>query len=95
MKERATKPEQCLTALTPVNLGNRLAKATAAIFTSVNVDKWQHKATTTDLRMIVNARINLDSMLMVVRVAMLFDTAAKTVASSTFLVNNKIQMQAI
>ena len=45
--------------------------------------------------MIVNARINLGSMLMVVRVAMIFDTAAKAVASSTFLVNNKIQMQAI
>ena len=36
---RARKPEQCLTAATPVNLGKRLAKATAAIFTSVNVDK--------------------------------------------------------
>ena len=48
LKMKATKPEQCLTALSPANLGRRLAKATAAIVTSVNVDKWQHKATTTD-----------------------------------------------
>ena len=35
MKDRGQRPEQCLTALTPVNLGSRLAKATAAILTSV------------------------------------------------------------
>ena len=71
MRWRVTKPEQCLTAVTPVSLGRRLAKATAAIFTS---EIWTSGNTRQQPlpRMIVSVRINLGSIMMIVvaRVAM-------------------------
>ena len=65
------KPEQCLTALTPASLGRRLARATAAIFTSV-IGQVATQGNNHCPRMIVNVRINLGNMLMIVvaRVAM-------------------------
>ena len=85
-KVRRKKPEQCRTAARAVNLGRRLAKATAAIFTSVNVDKSgntrQQPLSQDDYERENKSRQHVDGN--DIRTA---DTAAKTETSTAFLVS--------